>query len=80
MKKIAAVIVLGVAVSGCSHLYTGYPNGTTHDRVVHGALVGAGVGGVAGGVATGTLHGAAVGAGIGALVGGLIGATTAPAY
>ena len=80
MKKIAAVIVLGVAVSGCSHLYPGYQGGTTHDRVVHGALVGAGVGGVAGGVATGTLHGAAVGAGIGALVGGLIGATTAPAY
>lgn len=71
MKKIAAIVVLGVALSGCSHWY----GATPHDRVVHGALVGAGVGGVAGGVATGTLGGAAVGAGIGALVGGLIGAT-----
>jgi len=72
MKKIAAVMVLGVALSGCSHWP--YGGGTQHDRMVHGALVGAGVGGVVGGVATGTLHGAAVGAGIGALVGGTIGA------
>jgi hypothetical protein len=71
MKKIAAVMVLGVALSGCSLWPYG---GTQHDRMVHGALVGAGVGGVVGGVATGTLHGAAVGAGIGALVGGTIGA------
>jgi len=76
MKKIAAMMVIGVALSGCS-LYQG---GTQHDRVVHGALIGAGIGGVVGGVATGNLGGAAVGAGIGALVGGTIGAVTSPGY
>lgn len=72
MKKVAAVLVLGVALAGCSHFP--YHTGTPHDRIAHGALVGAGVGGIVGGVATGTWHGAAVGAGIGALVGGAIAA------
>jgi hypothetical protein len=77
MKKIAAIVVLGVGLSGCSHWYGAAP----HDPVIHGALVGAGVGGVAGGVATGTLGGAAVGAGIGAVVGALLGTThTKPLY
>ncbi len=82
MKKVAAILVVGVALSGCTHWPYGY--GTTpHDRIAHGALVGAGVGGIAGAVATGTVQGAAVGAGIGALVGGAIGAHTygpAPVY
>jgi hypothetical protein len=77
MKKVAAIVVLGVGLSGCSHWY----GPGQYDPVVHGALVGAGVGGVAGGVATGTIGGAAVGAGIGAVVGGLLGATHAkPVY
>jgi hypothetical protein len=75
MRKIAAIVVVGVALSGCSHWPYGY-QGTQHDRITHGALVGAGVGGIAGAVATGTVQGAAVGAGIGALVGGAIGART----
>lgn len=74
MKKIAAVMVIGVALSGCSHW--GYA--VHSDPVLKGALVGAGVGAAAGGVATGTLGGAAVGAGIGALVGGLVGAHHVP--
>jgi hypothetical protein len=73
MKKLAAVVVLGVALSGCSHMY-----GTPHDRVVHGALIGAGVGGVVGGVATGNIGGVAVGAGIGALAGAAIATATGP--
>lgn len=71
MNKIAAVLLVGVALSGCSH----WPYGNTpHDAMTKGALVGAGVGGIAGAVTTGTVQGAAVGAGIGALVGGAIGA------
>ncbi len=69
MKKIAAVMVLGVALAGCSQYGYG-----THDKIVKGALVGGGIGAVAGGVATGNLGGAAVGAGVGALVGGAIAA------
>lgn len=72
MKTIAAVMVIGVALSGCSQMY----GGTPHDRIVHGALIGAGIGGVVGGVATGNLGGAAVGAGIGALAGGAIAVAT----
>ncbi len=72
MKKIAAVMVLGVALAGCSHY-----SSPQHNRIVKGAVVGAGIGAVAGGVATGNLGGAAVGAGVGAVVGGTIAAVKA---
>lgn len=75
MKKIAAIMVLGVALAGCSHSSSPY-----HNRIAKGAVVGGGIGAVAGGVATGNLGGAAVGAGVGALVGGTVAAVTAPRY
>ena len=74
MKKIAAVMVLGVALAGCSHM-----QGTQHDRVVKGALIGGVAGGVIGGVATGNFGGAAIGAAIGAAAGAAIGAAS-PGY
>jgi hypothetical protein len=71
MKKIAAVVLVGVALSGCSQY------GVAHDPIVKGAVVGAVTGAAAGGVASGNLGGAAIGAGVGALVGGAIAAVHA---
>lgn len=71
MKKIAAVVLVGVALSGCSQY------GMPQDPIVKGVVVGAVTGAAAGGVATGNLGGAAVGAGVGALVGGAIAAVHA---
>jgi hypothetical protein len=70
MKKVAAIMVVGMTLSGCA---------ITGNRVADGAIVGGAAGGVIGAVATGTLGGAAVGAGIGALTGALIAAST-PQY
>jgi hypothetical protein len=69
MKKIAATLVVGMALAGCSPYYGGNP----HSKVVHGAIAGAVVGGVVGAVATGgNAGGILVGAGIGAAAGAAI--------
>jgi hypothetical protein len=69
MKRVAAVIVVGMTLSGCA---------ITGNRVADGAIVGGATGAVIGAVATGTLGGTAVGAGIGALTGAAIAAATTP--
>jgi hypothetical protein len=74
LKKFAAVMVVGVALSGCSTM-----SQSEHDAAVKGALIGGIAGGAIGAVATGNFGGAAVGAGIGAAVGAAI-ATSHYAY
>ncbi len=70
MKKVAAIMIVGASLAGCST----YP-ATQHEKVVHGAIIGGVVGGVVGGVATGgSAGGILVGAGIGAAAGAAIAA------
>jgi len=65
VKKLAVLLIAGLTLTGCSHLYSPHHN----DPVSHAAVAGGVAGGLIGGVATGTLTGAAVGAGVGAGVG-----------
>ena len=44
MKKVAAIMIVGASLAGCST----YP-ATQHDKIVHGAIIGGVVGGVVGG-------------------------------
>ena len=68
MKKVAVLIVAGVALAGCSQ----YGAGTQQERIHQAAVIGGVAGGVIGGVATGSVGGAVVGAGIGAVAGAAI--------
>ena len=68
MKKVAVLIVAGVALAGCSQ----YGAGTQQERIHHAAVVGGVVGAGIGAIATGSVHGAVVGAGIGAVAGAAI--------
>ena len=73
MKKIAVLMVMGIALAGCGHYGTGGVYGSSVDqRVVHGAIIGGIAGGVIGGVATANAVGALVGAGLGAAAGAAI--------
>jgi hypothetical protein len=60
MKKVIAMIVVTLAVAGCS-------------QTEKGAAVGAGAGAIIGGALTGNVQGAAVGAAIGGVSGAVIG-------
>jgi hypothetical protein len=72
MKKIAAMMIVGVSLAGCSQ----YGYDTPHDKLVKGAIIGGVVGGVVGGVATGgNAGGILVGAGLGAAAGAAIATT-----
>jgi hypothetical protein len=74
MKRVAILMVMGVALAGCGHY--GAPGlGTGVDqRIVHGAIIGGVAGGVIGGVATANVGGALIGAGLGAAAGAAIAA------
>lgn len=63
MKKAIMLLMVGIAVAGC----------TATER---GAGIGAGAGAVIGGLATGNVRGAAVGAAIGGLSGAVIGSVS----
>ena len=69
MKRVAVLIVAGVALAGCSQYYGA---GTQQERIHQAAVIGGVAGGVIGGVATGSFGGAVVGAGIGAAAGAAI--------
>jgi hypothetical protein len=63
MKKVLALIVVGLTMASC----------TATER---GAGIGAGAGAVIGGLATGNVRGAAVGAAIGGISGAVIGSVS----
>jgi osmotically inducible lipoprotein OsmB len=69
MRKVAIVLVAGVALSGCA-------NWPTNNPAVNGAIVGGTAGAVIGGVGSGNIGGAAVGGAIGAATGAVVGAAT----
>ena len=69
MRKMAFVVLAGVALTGCA-------NWPTSNPTTNGVIIGGTTGAVAGGLATGNLGGAVAGGVIGAAAGGIIGAST----
>ncbi|MFT4163158.1 glycine zipper domain-containing protein [Shinella sp.] len=67
MKKVIALVLVGMAVASCT-------------QTEKGAGIGAASGAIIGGVATGNVRGAAVGAAIGGLAGAVIGKASEPGY
>lgn len=67
MKKIIALVLVGLAVASCT-------------QTEKGAGVGAVSGAIIGGAVTGNVRGAAVGAAIGGVAGALIGKASEPGY